>query len=198
MVNRKLSIVKRKSSIPRLLLGLILSVILIFGTASIASAQRRGGFGGSHSFGGGGGGFSGGSPRSGGFNSSGSGISRNPTGTSSYGGAYGGGSRSYGSTSSRSYQARVNQIPPRGMSYTTVVIGGRSAYYYPGWGYSYMMGGPIIGYYDPYGYGGGYGYGGPMYVHTGPSWFLIFLGLFGGIFFLVLLARIFGGGRGAY
>ncbi len=179
--------------------ALVLSLLLV---AGVASAQRRGGFGGSRSFGGGG--FS--SPRSGGFNSGGSRISGSSSGSSyggttssRYGGSSYGGSSSYGSrgTTSYRYQPRYNQIPPGGISYTSIYVGGRPAYYYPGWGYSWYVGGPIIDYYDPYMGGGyGYGYGGPMIVHTGPSWFTIFFFLFGGVFVLVIFAKMLGGGRG--
>ena len=33
---------------------------------------------------------------------------------------------------------------------TTYIVGGRTVYWYPGGGYSYIAGGPIVGYYDPY------------------------------------------------
>ena len=54
-------------------------------------------------------------------------------------------------TSTTFSSSRVYQLGTRPtVRYTnTYVIGGRTAYYYPGGGYSYSIGGPIVGYYDP-------------------------------------------------
>jgi len=65
---------------------------------------------------------------------------------------------------------------------TTYIVGGRTVYWYPGGGYSYIAGGPIVGYYDPY--------VAPMPVNTFPAveWILggvVIIGCVAGIALVV-------------
>lgn len=158
----------------------IILALAVFTLAFSAIGQRGGSSfgGGSRSSFGGGSSFSSGRSSFGGSSSSSFGGGRSSYSPSYRSGSMtGGSSPSFGggrsSTTSKgsfggSYRSSPSAVTGRtSTSYTpsrrwsigvrptvhytaTYVIGGRSVYWYPGGGYSYIAGGPIVGYYDPY------------------------------------------------
>lgn len=109
-----------------------------------------------------------------------------PSSSFSRSGSYGG--TVYRSSSPR-YTVHLHTHVPVGLSYRHIYIGGRSAYYYPGYGYSWMPGGMIDGYYDDPNYGT-YSNGYPQTVVYGGGMGNTGLYILGIIILLIILAFV--------
>lgn len=174
---------------------LVILTITAMAFSALAQSRRMGGGsfgGGSHSS------FSGGSRSSFGGNSHSSFGGGSPAtrsaGPMSTKSNYANRSTSVGRTTTTYTATRRYQLGVRPSVHysTTYVIGGRTVYWYPGGGYSYYAGGPVMGYYDPPMYNNGYnnGYNGThtVYVQTSSGLWLVVLAVF---IFLAFAGAVF-------